>query len=295
MKKIIIMIVLPYLLVMAAIFYFFFGPGLVSGYEPLEWENIETIVPAGFEVKPYKNKGWDVYYLQKLTSSIKIALKPGVDVARLHENSRNVIYRTSSGASGVGDTYYLSNPPKTFEVVFAKRMDDDVTIYFSVVSASVFSARYIMDKITGSCFYKGEKISLPAHDIPSKCYLTDYLFLGGMLLPLVLIIAIFYFSGKRPPAKYFEGDPIRCEESYVYFNSARKYRRKNSFCFLALTSTRLMVFLFMKPIWEVRLREDDQEITIEGNKIIMVKEKEKITLKSSKIEEWKSHLAMYSY
>lgn len=288
MKKIAIFIIVPYLVVMGVVFYIFFGPGVVSGYEALEWKNIETVVPSGFTVKPYQNQGWDVYSLKKISVLIKIAVKPGIDVSRLHERGPKVLYRTTPGA---GENFYITNPHKKYEVVYAKTMEDDVAIYFSVSAASVYTARYIMEKLVGNCFYNGQKVTLPPISVPSRVYLTDYILIGGMTVPLIIIILIFYLSGGKPSDRHFEGDPIRCEESFVYYSSVRKWRRKNSFCYLVLTTSRLMVFLFKKPVLQINVREDDAEITIDGNKIIIQMEKEKIVFRSSKIEKWKEVLS----
>ncbi len=292
MKKALIIIFVPYLVIIGVIFYIFYGPGLAAGYETLKWNDIETMVPVDFEVKTYQGQnGWDVYSLQKLTVRIKIAVKSKIDVSRLPESGPKVMYQTSSGP---GDIYYIINPRKTYEVVFA-RLIGDRTLYFSVTTPSVFSGRIIMDKLTADCFYKGQKVTPPEPSLPFSCYLTDLLLLGGMFVPLIIIISIFYLSGKKPSEKHFIGDPIRCEESHVYFSSVRKYRRKSSLCYLALTTTRLMVFVFMKPIWVVKLREEKPDIKIEGSKIIMQKENEKIVLKPSSIEKWKEALSMVLY
>lgn len=291
MKKVMIMIVVPYLVIMGIIFYFFYGPGVLSGYEALKWKDIETVVPSGFTVKPYQSQDWDVYSLKKISVLIKIAVKPCTDVSRLHERGPRVLFQTTPG---VGENYYIANPHKRFDVVFAKAMDDGNAIYFSVGGPSVYTGRYIMDKLLGNCFYKGQKVTLPPISVPSSVYLTDFIFLGGMSIPLIVIILIFYLSGGKPSDRYFEGDPIRCEESFVYYSSVRKWRRKNSFCYLVLTTSRLLVFLFRKPVVEIKVREDDAEITIVGNKIIIQLEKGKIVLRSSNIEKWKEALSGFN-
>ena len=294
MKKIMILIILPYLVIMGIVFYIFFGPGLI-GYRPLKWKGIETIVPGGFKVNTFQSKGWEVYSLKKVSVLIKIALKPAIDVSGLPRHTRKVLYRFSSEP---GEIYYVSNPRKIYEAVFARTlaMDEDninMTLYFSVSSPSVFSCRYILNKIAGNTFYKGQKIKAPKPSIPLKCYLTDFLLIGGMSVPLLIIVLIFYLSGKKPAAKHFIGDPIRCEESYVFYRSIRKFRRQSSFCYLVLTATRLMVFLFRRPIREIKIYEEKPGIKIEGNKIILEKEKEKIILKPRDIEKWKEHLSPF--
>ena len=287
MKKVMILIVVPYLVIMGIIFYLFYGPGVFSGYQALKWKDIETVVPSGFTVKPYQSQGWDVYSLKKISVLIKIAVRPRTDVSRMHERGPSVIFRTTPG---VGENYYITKPHKRFEVVYAGAMEDGNTIYFSVSGPSVYTGRFIMDKLLGNCFYKGQKVVLPPISVPTSLYVTDFIFLGGMMIPLIIIILVFYLSGAKPSDRHFEGDPIRYEESFVYYSSVRKWRRKNSFCYLALTTSRLMVFCFKKPVVEINLRDDDAEITIDRSKIIIQLEKEKLILRSSNIEKWKEAL-----
>jgi len=292
MKKMMLVIIVPYLVLIGVIFYIYFGPGLI-GYQPLKWKGIETTVPGGFKVNTYQSKGWDVYSMKKLTVLIKIALKPAIiDVSGLPIHARKVLYQFSSEP---GEIYYVSNPRKVYEVVFARTMTDDdgnghMTLYFSASSSSFFSSQYIVNKIVGNTFYKGRKIKVPKPSIPLKCFLTDLIFLGGMLVPLLIIVFIFYLSGKKPAAKHFIGDPIRYEESYVFYRSIRKFRRQSSFCYLVLTTTRLMVFLFRRRIWEIKIYEEKPDIKIEGNNIILQKEKERIVLKPKDIGKWKEYL-----
>lgn len=284
------LMVLPYLAVMAVVFYFYFGPGVISGYKPLKWGDIETNVPSDFTVKTYRDRKWEVYSLSKQSVLIKIALGVDCDVSRLHENTRKLIFRTSPGQ---GETYYISNPRKTHELVYAKTLDDGIILWFSVASPSVFSGRYILEKIAGNCFYKGQKVVFPDVAVPSRAFIVDFIFLGGMAVPMVIMLLIFSLSGKKPSPRYFMGDPIRCEESFVYFGRVKRFSRKNSFCYLALTTRRLVVFYFMKPLLEIDIRESNDEITIDRNKIIIQSEKGKFVLRSSKIEEWKQALRSF--
>jgi hypothetical protein len=256
-----------------------------------------TIVPRGFKVNAFQSKGWEVYSLKKVSVLIKIALKPAIDVSGLPRHTRNVLYRFSSEP---GEIYYVSNPRKAYEAVFARTiaMDEDednidMTLYFSVSSPSVFSCQYILNKIAGNTFYRGQKIKVPKPSIPLKCYLTDFILIGGMSVPLFIIVLIFYLSGKKPASKHFIGDPIRYEESYVFYRSIRKFRRQSSFCYLVLTTARLMVFLFRRPIWEIKIYEKNEKpnIKIEENKIILEKEKERIILKPKDIKKWKEYLS----
>jgi len=56
-----------------------------------------------------------------------------------------------------------------------------------------------------------------------------------------------------------------------------------------------MVFVFRKPVWEIKLNEAGGRIGIEGKKIILRKDKEKAILRPGDIEKWKECLAPYLY
>lgn len=291
MKKIVAIIIIPYLLIVAVAFYIYFGPGLLGGYGPLDWKGLLTNVPGGFKVKVYQDPGWDVYSLSKIFVTMKIALGPAMDVTRLPGRARKVIYQTSPDPDRI---FYIFSRRKSYEVVFAQSLKD-TTVYYSVASGSVFSAARMLAKLTADNFYRGEPISPVKPSIPFKAYITDLIFLFGMLLPIFIILLIFSLSGKKPAEKHFSGDPIRCEENLVYFTSVRKYRRKSSACYLVLTAARLMVFVFRKLEWEIKLNEAGASIRIEGKKIILQKDKEKAILRPTDIEKWNECLSPYLY
>jgi hypothetical protein len=286
MKKMMIIIIVPYLVFIGVMLYIYFAPGVLGGYQTLLWKDIEVKVPKDFNARTYQSKGWDVYSLQKLSVLVKIARKLAVDVQRLPEYAGKVIYRFSPGP---GTIYYISNPYKTYEVVYA-RAEAGLTLYFSVRSPSVFSAAYIMEQMTAASLYNGVKIGIAKPSLPLRVYLTDFIFLGGITLPLFIILVVFSLAGAKPSSDYFRGDPILCEENFVYFSRVRKFMRRNNFCYLALTTTRLMVFVFKKLAVEIRLQEEKQGIKIEGKKILIQKPKEKIVLRPSEIEKWKQAL-----
>jgi hypothetical protein len=179
-------------------------------------------------------------------------------------------------------------------VVFAKNIDD-VTLYFRIATASVFSGTHVLDKMLDNCFYKGQKITVPKPSIPLGAYLTDLIFFGGMMVPLFIILLVFSLSAKKPSSNYFPGDPIQLEESNVYFSRVKRFQRKNSFCYLVLTTSRLMIFTFGKPVLEIRLHEEKPEIRFEGKKIIIQRPKEKFVLRPSDIEKWKNALSPFLY
>ena len=290
MKKILAIFIIPYLLFVGGMMYFFFGVGIFSSYQALHWNQIDALVPGGFSMQTYESKGWHVYYLKKLSVQVKIAVQsPAVDLTNLAQRSGKLMYKEAQGEDGM---YYVTNPRKTYEIVYALNVEG-TTLYFSVASPSVYSTAYILDKITANCSYNGTPIAAPKKDIPLIAYLTDFIFLFGMLLPFLLVTVIFSLSAKKPSGRYFEGDPIRLEENFVYFTRTLRLGRKSSFCYLALTATRLMVFVFGKPLLEIKLDQEKPDIKIQGKKIILQKDDKRVTLRPADIEKWKSELSSY--
>jgi hypothetical protein len=292
MKKLMAFIIVPYLVVIAVSFYIFYGPGIFTGFETLKWKDIEIKTPKNYNVKSYENQGWEVYSLQKVFEEIRIARKsPAVDVMGFpkHRHAGKVIYQFSPDP---GSIYYISRVRKTHEVVFAKNIDD-VTLYFRIATASVFSGSHVLDKMIANCFYKGQKLPIPKPSIPLGAYLTDLIFFGGMIVPIFIILLVFSLSAKKPASKYFTGDPVQLEESNVYFSRIKRFQRKNSFCYLVLTTSRLMIFSFGKPVLDISLREERPDIKFEKNKIIIQRPKEKLVLRPSDIETWKNALSLY--
>jgi hypothetical protein len=292
MKKLQTFIIIPYLVVIGIAFYFFFGPGIFTGFETLKWKEFEINVPKNYKIKSYKSQGWEVYSLQKMFEEVRIAQKsPAVDVTGFprHKHVGKVIYQFSQGP---GSIYYISRVRKAYEVVFAMNTDD-VTLYFRIATTSVFSGTQVLDKMLANCFYKGQKIAPPKPYIPLGAYLTDFIFLGGMIVPIFIILLVFSLAAKKPASKYFTGDPVQLEESNVYFSRVKRFQRRNSFCYLVLTTSRLMIFSFGKPILEIRLHEEKPDIRFERNKIIIQRPKEKLVLRPSDIETWKNALSAW--
>ncbi|MCP4213052.1 MAG: hypothetical protein GY765_00275, partial [bacterium] len=265
--------------------YFFFGPGLLSTYIPLEWEGIETSVPKNFNLKTYQNDGWNVYYLSKIGTIIKIAHKPAFDVTELHTHYKRVKYKTSTGTN----TYFLANLGKNYVVVYAETVED-TTVYFSAMSASVSMCTHIMEKLLSGALYDGTELLPPTPSIPLKHYWTDFIFAFSMVIPLFVVFLVFGLSGKKPANTYFSGDPIRLQEKNVFFKRIKKFGRKGSFCYLVLTATRLMAFVFGRPVMTIDLIKDKPEIQFEGKEIIIRKGGEKFALKPSEIRSWKDRL-----
>jgi hypothetical protein len=292
MKKVLTIIIVPYLVIIAISFYIFYGPGIFTGFETLKWKDIEINVPKNYKVKSYENQGWEVYSLQKVFEQVRIALKsPAVNVSDFpkHKHTGKVIFQYSPGP---GSIYFISSVRKTHEVVFARNIDE-VTLYFCAANASVFSGTHILDKMMADCYYKGQKITIPKPSIPLGNYITDLIFFGGMIVPIFIILLVFALSAKKPSSEYFSGDPVQMEESNVYFSRIKRFQRKNSFCYLVLTTSRLMIFSFGKPVLDISLREEKPDIRFEKNKIIIQRPKEKLVLRPSDIETWKNALSLY--
>jgi len=291
MKKILTIFTFFYLVLIGIIFYIFFGVGIFTNTESLKWQDFQIMVPADFKTQTYESKGWDVYYLKKMTIQIKIATKsPAININRLPKQSRGkIIFQSPQGEDGI---YYIINPYKVYEVVYALNIDG-VTLYLSVKSPSVFSAVYLLEKISTDFHFKGIPIDKPNPQIPVKAYITDLIMIIGMLIPFLLVIILFSLSGRKPSGKYFQGDPIRLEESNVYFTRVQRLKRKGTFCYLALTVTRLMVFVFKKPVVEIKLNQEKPDITFQGKKIIIRKCNEKFFLKPADIKKWKNELNPY--
>ena len=294
MKKIIVLIVIAYLVIIFGVVFFVFGGG-ISKYESLKWNNIETNVPSNFKVQLYESKDWDVYSLRKYGIFIKIAIKPEINIFGLPGKNKNVLYELKSDSEKPYIFYVIKKNLKKgslYEVVFAKNIDD-VSLYFSVTSPSFFFANKVMNRILNDLLYKGKKIDIPETKIPIKLYLFDLIFIAAMIIPIIVIFIVFYFSGKKPNIKYFYGDTIICEESFVFFSDRRKLRRVNGFCYFVLTNTRLMLFYFMKPKLEIKINEEEHFVNIKGKKIILKRGENTITLMPSEIERWKSCLSRF--
>jgi hypothetical protein len=294
MKRLIVLMVIIYFIIIFGVIFFVFGGG-ISKHESLKWNNIETMVPSNFEVKLYKSKGWDVYSLRKYGILVKIALKPEINIFELPGEKRNILYELKSDSKKPYIFYVIKKNLKKgslYEVVFAKNIDD-VSLYFSVTSPSFFFADQVMNRVLDNLLYKGKKIDIPEIKKPIKLYLFDLIFIGVMFIPIIVIFIIFRFSGKKPNSRYFFGDVIICEESFVFFSERKKLRKVNGFCYFVLTNTRLMLFYFMKPKLEIKINEEEHFVNIKGKKIILKREESIITVIPSDIEKWKPYLSRF--
>ncbi|MCP5045936.1 MAG: hypothetical protein GY940_02120 [bacterium] len=291
MMKMVLLITIPCILMMGLIYYFFFGTGVMSGYRSLTWEGIDTRVPAGFSARNYVRKQWRVYSLNKLFLWAKIAVAPAMNVLDLPRQARNVKFQHSAGSDRV---YYITSAGKKgVEVVFAQTIDD-TTLYFSVAAASALTARKILRRVAGQSLYNGRRVGFSEPAVPLGVYTIDLLYWGGSLLVVPLIIFLFYFGGKPAAEKHFQGDPVTCDESFIYFRSKIKRRRRGSWGYLALTPTRLILFLFGKPIFEIEVKGEDAEITFDGKKMIIVKGKDRVSLKPDDLDKWKTSLSRFA-
>lgn len=294
MKKLIVLMVIIYFIIIFGVIFFVFGGG-ISKHESLKWNNIETMVPSNFEVKLYKSKGWDVYSLRKYGILVKIALKPKINIFELPGEKRNIIYELKSDSKKPYIFYVIKKNLKKgslYEVVFAKNIDD-VSLYFSVTSPSFFFANQVMNRVLDNLLYKGKKIDIPEIKKPIELYLFDLIFIGVMFIPIIVIFIIFRFSGKKPNSRYFFGDAIICEESFVFFSERKKLRKVNGFCYFVLTNTRLMLFYFMKLKLEIKINEEEHFVNIKGKKIILKREESIITVIPSDIERWEPYLSRF--
>lgn len=291
MKKIALLVVLPYVAVIAVVAYIFFGPGLMDSSRELQWMGVKTEIPSGFTPKTYQNNGWDVYSMTKLFTKVRISVKAAFDVSTLPNHHKNVKFRISTGPDHV---YYITNEHKAFLAIFARNVGDK-TVFISVASGSALASRLILARVAKNASYNGTTLQFSDPSKPVSVYTVDFIMFAAFVLPVFIIFFVFYYSGKRPNARHFEGDPIRCEEEYIYFSSGTKWRRKNSFGYMVLTTTRFMVFTFKKPAWEIRMDTDDPDtrIDIDGKKITVFQKDRKIVLKPSDIKKWKDCLSSY--
>lgn len=291
MKKMILLFVLLYVVIMGVVAYFYFGPGLLESTEPLNWQDLKTDIPAGFKVKNYQSKGWDVYNMTKLFTNIRIAIKDAFDVRTLPNHHKKVRFNYSTGP---GDVYFVTNERKAFQAVFARTIQGK-SVYISATTASAYSCVSILERVAKNASYKGIPLNFPDLSLPVSVYTVDFIMLAGLILPVFILFIVFYFSGKRPNARHFEGDPIRCEEEFVYLSSKTKWRRNSSFGYMVLTTTRFMVFAFKKKTLEIKMNESDPDtrIDIDGKKIIVHEKNRKLVLKPADIRKWQDCLSNY--
>lgn len=293
MKKLTTIIFVSYTVFVIVLSYFFFGPGVFGGYEELHWQGVATEIPTGFNVRQYQSKGWQVYSLKKWHTLIKIAIRPAQPLETLLQSSRRL---TFSLQPDPGTIYYIANPRRSYELVYAHNItagNQAMTVFFSVNCPSVYSGSRIIKKMTQSAFFNGAAIPTPPVKLPMRVHVTDLIFIGGITLPLFILVLVFHYSGRRPSDRHFTGDPIHCEEGSVYYTRVQKFRRQSSTCYLVLTATRLMVFVFTRKIVEIRLDKKNPPFRIEGKKIVIQREKDKIILRPPDITRWKDCLSSY--
>jgi hypothetical protein len=291
MKRILLMIFVPYLIIMAVIFYFYYGAGVFGSYTPFEWKGIKTMAPRISRNEIYQIDGWDVYYFQKQSFLIRIAVKPSLDnVSGFTQHLEKILFKYSPDSKKI---FYISKIRKTFEATSAVALDD-VCIFFSVSSPSAFNSVRILEKLIAKSEYKGAPILFPNPTIPQSAYSEDILLWAIIFGSLAITFIIISFSGRRPGSRYLNDEPIQFGESFVYFTRKMRWGRNSSFGYMALTSSRLIVFYFMKPIFECNLREGKPGILFEGKKIILSKNNERITVRPSNIDRWKELLFTYT-
>lgn len=291
MKRTIVVIVMVYVLVIGVLWYVFLGAGVLSGFKSLQWQGIETQVPPDFKAREYQSKGWQVYALSRISALIKIARKPAVNVFELSRYEKKVVLEKRTFLPEPA-TFYVVKEKKLYTVVAAASRDN-TTLYISVSTFSLFFSRYIMDRMLQNFTFNGEAITFPSAAIPLKLFGYDLLILASFLLPLIILIPIFYFSGKNPDPRHFQGETILCEEKFVYTTFQKKWNRSNTFCYLALTSSRLVIFCFGKLKLAIKLDEERPDIAIRGRKIILKHKDTTIILRPADIERWQSCLSSF--
>ncbi|MCP4156413.1 MAG: hypothetical protein GY757_52355 [bacterium] len=289
MDKLTLKFVAFYFVIVLVSFYVFFGPGIMASYEPLNWKGLETYAPGGFEVKTFKNRNWDVYSLYKLWVHVEISIGPAMDVERFSRRWKKTKFTDSSGQNSI---YALKSSRKLFDVLYVETIGDK-TVHFKTSAGSVYAAVYMMKKLTADARLDGVKLSPPDPSIPTGNFITDIIFAVGIALPLFLIIIIFRLAGLKPADHHFKGEAPRLCEHHVSYSLRTKRKRKNSSCYLALTSTRFMVFQFKKPVAIIDLKTEKSEILFEGNSILLDRGEEKLKLTPKNIGQWKAQLSVF--
>lgn len=284
---------MAYVLLGGLIFFVFCGSGLLSGFRTLQWRGIEIRVPPDFKTREYSSKGWQVYSLSRVSALIKIALKPKVDVFDLSGYEKRVVLEKKSHSPDPA-TFYVAKGKKTNTLVYAVSRND-TTLFISISSFSLFFSRQIMDIMLESLIFNGSEIKPPSVVFPAKLYGHDFFIIGSLLLPLVILIPVYYFSGKKPGAHHFEGESIMCEEMFVYTSFKKKWNRTNTFSYLVLTNARLMVFSFGKLKLEIKLDEEKPAIEFKGKKIILKRKDTTVILSPRDIDQWESCLSRFRY
>ncbi|MCK4764265.1 MAG: hypothetical protein KAW12_18850 [Candidatus Aminicenantes bacterium] len=293
MKKTIFVIFFVYALVILGLLYFFLGAAVFKDFEPLQWQGIKTNVPPGFKVKVYQSKGWEVYSLSRPGTVIKIALKPEIDVFGLASYEKKVVFekRENSPQPAV---FYIVEGKEPYTLVFAANRDNK-TVYLSITTFSLYLSRFIMDKMLADFSFNQGRIEAPAVTLPLKLYIIDWIIAASLLLPLLIMIPIFYFSGKRPGIDLLPGETLLYEEKSVIASFRKGWVRSNTFCCLVLTNLRLLVFYFGRKKVEIDLQKERSALRLEGKKIILEKAGMKTILRPGDIENWKSNLRSHGF
>lgn len=293
MKRTFVIILMIYILVIGLLFYALGGYGLLSGFKALQWRGIEVRVPPDFKAREYSSKGWQVLSLARSSALIKIALKQDVNVFDLSGHEKRVVMEKQFHSPDPA-TLYVAKLEKRYMLVFAVYRDN-TTLYISISNISLFLSRYVLDAMLESLRFNGSEIKPPRMELPLELYVYDLLILGSLLIPLVILIPLLYFSGKKPGVHHFEGESIMCEEMFVYTSFNKKWNRTNTFSYLVLTNARLMVFCFGKLKLEIKLDEEKPAIEFKGKKIILKRNDTTVILSPRDIDQWESCLSRFRY
>ena len=271
-----------YLFITVFLLYFMFDFNF-SNYRKIKWHKISANIPADYKTMEYKSKGWDVFYLDnRRNTKIKIATKRAIDVKSL-ANQDNVKYMFDSPA-GLNGVFYIRKLNKRNDVVVAFNIDS-TSIYISVSSVTLINAFFVMKRITENLYYNGQKIMLNFGKVPYITFLSDFLAFFIMLLSLVFVVLIFYFSSMKP--RSVSNDDIVFDEKYVDFFINERLRKKHSFCYIVLTRKQFIVYQYGKPV--ITLERGD-DIEIKGKRIIIRKGDKLYIISPAHIDIWYDYL-----
>lgn len=293
MKKTIYVILFVYALVILGLLYFFLGAAVFKDFEPLQWQGIKTKVPPDFKVKIYRSKGWQVYSLSRLGAAIRIAVKPEIDVFGLSSYERNVVFEKRE-RTPFPTVFFIVESKQPYTLVFATNREH-TTVYLSVSSFSLYLSRFIMAEMMADFTFNQQRIEAPDVTLPGKFYMIDWIIIASFLLPLLIMIVVFYFSGKKPEIELLPGETLLYEEKNVMTSFRRGWMRSNTFSYAVLTNQRLLVFYFGRKKVEINLHEEKSALRIEGKKIILEKAGMKTILSPGDIENWKSNLYSHGF
>ena len=266
--------------------------GGIFQYQPLSWQGLEIHVPSGGKISQYSSKGWQVYFLKKLTVQIKIAQKGQVDIYELPKLEKKTVY-VNRFEDADHLVYFISKikagDSNMYKGVLAKNING-TSIYISVSGPSLFFTQLIMGNITDKMKYKGIQQDIPKIILPTGLFGYDFLYASFFLLPLLIIFLLFNISGRKPADILAKERVILFDEENVLFSLKSKFRRQSGVCYMAITSRKLLVFIFKKPKYEFELSDKNKTIRLEKNNICINFSDNVLILKSVNMPRWQQYL-----